>query len=450
MFQADSYVEFANHQADLLHEWVRQPIGTDMMPLLGLDYEKIHRKLDVVQYNHYNRPDNLWQCGFWMDMVRSLKDVPWWNTETSTCWNGSTAANGYREPGFCRANTWMAYALGGEANLYWLWRAHRTGQELMHGSVVSSQGRPLHIFGEVQEIARGLDAARDFLNETRPARSGLAMHVSTMAWWLFTHQGMVKDFVYIQALLERVYRPMMQAQLRPSVIHPAQPLDPYRLICSPLLPVLGEAGLQDRLGKWIESGGTWVAGPFTDIRDAHAAKFRHAPYGILEDWAGVYCKYEIPGDPRDFALRWSDGRTSKGSVWYDAFEPRDCEVLAVYSEGPMQGLAAAVRRKMGQGQIILLGTMPVAEDWQHLLESMGGPLGIAPAAKASSNLLVVPRVEKAQAGLAGAKVRGLVVVEHENRPGMIELPQPAVDLLTGRSHRGTMQVGPYAVAVLSY
>jgi len=320
----------------------------------------------------------------------------------------------------------------------------------MHGAVVSAQGRPLHIFGEVQEISRGLSAAGEWLNNTRPARSGLAMHVSTVAWWTFAHQAMVKGFGYIDAMMHRVYKPIMQAQLRPQVIHPAQPLDGYRLICSPFLPVLDEQGLRDHLREWIEAGGTWIVGPLSDIRDEHAAKFRHAPFGVLEDWAGVHCRYEIPGDPRDFGLCWADGQTSTGSIWYDGFEPRDCDVLATYTENPLEGLAAVVSRKLGKGRIVMLGTMPVAADWQRLLLDQARSVDIAPVAEASTNLLVVPRVDKAQAGAPDAQTRGLIVVELENRSGTIGLPQSATDLLTGRKHSGSIEVAPYGVMVLAH
>jgi hypothetical protein len=67
------------------------PVGTDMMPLNGLDYETMNEKLDVVQFNHYNDPNNLTDCIFWFDYLRTLKDRPFWNTETQTTWNGSVA-----------------------------------------------------------------------------------------------------------------------------------------------------------------------------------------------------------------------------------------------------------------------------------------------------------------------------------------------------------------------
>ena len=42
----------------------------------------------------------------------------------------------------------------------------------MHGSVVTSDGRPLHIFDEVKAIAAGLRKAGPFLNGTRPVNTG--------------------------------------------------------------------------------------------------------------------------------------------------------------------------------------------------------------------------------------------------------------------------------------
>lgn len=441
-FQSDAYVDYVGFQADILHRLARQPVGTDMMPMLGVDYGRMNRKLDVVQFNHYYMTNELWYAVLWMDYLRPLKDRPFWNTETSACWFGQTSASGYCEPGFCRANSWLAYALGGEANLYWLWRAHRAGQELSHGSIVSSAGRPLHIFGEVQDLAAGLKASAKFLTGTRPSTSGLALHYSCFAWNFFQQQPVTRDFLYEWSMHKGLMEPMMQAQLRPDVIDPAADLSAYRLLCSPYLPALDEGGLRERLKAWIEAGGTWVVGPMSDIRDLDGGKFTHAPYGSLEQWAGVYCKYEIPGHPRTFKLRWADGREAEGSVWFDGLEPRGAKALATYTEGPLAGLAAVTERKMGKGRVILLGTMPAGADMTALLGRLAAEVGIQPAAEASGNLVVAPR-----GGKAG---RGLIAVEVRNRPATLTLPQPATDLLTGQRHRGQIDIEPFGVRVLKF
>lgn len=439
-FQSDSYVEYVHHQAAILHRHTRQPVGTDMMPMLGVSYEKMMRNLEVVQHNHYHNTNDVWQAAFWMDYLRPLKNRPFWNTETSTCWGGNVVAVGYMEEGFCRANSWLPYALGGEANLYWLWRTHWAGHELMHGAVLSAAGRPMHTYGEVVEVANGLKAAGDFLRGTKPGEIGVGVHFSALSWNLFPTQPQVKGFMYQWQLLTGVIRPMMDAQLRADVIDPAADLAPYRMIASPFLPMLDESGLRQRLKQWIEAGGTWIVGPMSDKRNLEGAKFTNAPYGSLEEWGGVYCKCEIPGDPRQFKMKWDDGTEAEGSVWYDAMELRGAEALATYTEGPMRGLAAVTRRRMGRGQVVILGTMPKQPEMRKLLERLAADAHVPQAAKASPNLLVVPRE-----GPAG---KGLICIELQNKPATITLPQPATDVLTGKRHTGQVEFGPFGVMVL--
>ncbi len=438
-FQSDSYIEYAELQANILHQLVDAPVGTDMMPFGGLHYYKMHRKLDVVQYNHYDDMTNLWRQVFWMDYVRPIKPRPFWVTETQTCWAGSIVTSGYREPGFCRANSWMPIALGGEANLYWLWRTHWSGQELMHGAVLTSAGRPRHIMGEVKEIAKGFQDAAIFLNNTPPKPPKLAVHFSCWAWWLFQFQPQKQNFNYLDALQSRIYRPLCQAQLRADAIDPMADLDKYSVIVSPFLPALAESGLEERLHRWIAAGGTWIVGPLSDNRNLDAAKFTHAPFGVLEQWTGARAVYEFPGDPRDFNLLWSDGREGKGSIWYDALEPGNAQVLAKYTEVEMAGFAAITRSALGEGQIIWLGTLPQPEDFQRLLLSICREAAIEPTLEASPNLLVVPRGDA-----------GLAVVEYEHQPATLGLPAPARDLLTGNRFSGAVDVPPYGVMVLVY
>lgn len=145
LFQARSYKEFSDFQADILHSILPDGVyvGTDMMPFLGLDYEEMNEKLDIVQFNHYRGTSNLWDIALWADYMYNLKNKPFWITETATCWGGGVSCSQHNDINFGIANTFLPIILGAQANLYWLWRNHFAGQELMHGSVVNSWGRPL-------------------------------------------------------------------------------------------------------------------------------------------------------------------------------------------------------------------------------------------------------------------------------------------------------------------
>jgi beta-galactosidase GanA len=334
-------------------------------------------------------------------------------------------------------------ALGGEANLYWLWRQHRAGQELMHGSVVSAAGRPLHIFGEVQQLGREFKQAGEFLRGTRPTISGLGLIWSQRVARMFQFQATVKpEFNYEQTLGEAIYHPLLRAQYRPDILQPGADLSPYRLLLCPLLMTLEERGLRERLEAWVEAGGTLIAGPLTDVRDHEGAHYAHATLGVLEDWGGAYCRYSLPGFPLDFASTWqADGHTGTGQVWYDGLEPRGAEALAVYSEGPLKGLASITRQRKGRGQVILLGTLPSPEDLRLLIETTAAEHGVQPIAAAAPNVLVVPRT-----GTGGP---GCVAMEWDCAPGgWLMLNKPRRDLLSGETLQGRVEFAPYQVRVL--
>lgn len=337
-------------------------------------------------------------------------------------------------------NSWLPIALGGEMNLYWLWRAHRSGQELMHGSVVSSHGRPLHIFDEVREISQGFNKAADFINNTRPKQSGIGIHFSHFAWHFFTYQPLEHGFNYWK-LYTDVYRPINELHFRPDVIAPESPLDQYKMIVSFFLPALDEGGLRERIKKWIEDGGTWVVGPFTDIRTLDSTKFKHAPFGSLEEWGGIHCKYEIPGN-REFSIVFPDASETKGSLCFNGLETRGAEVLASYAEYPFEGLAAITRKRMGKGQIIVLGTLLKNDDWKKFIRKVCGEIGIEPVVEASPNVLAIPREGKYHEGMA--------VFEIEYKPGNIKLPKPGIDILTEVKYHGYIEIVPYQILLLKY
>lgn len=443
-FSSHSWCDFVRAQAEILREHTKTPIGTDMMPFHIVDHYACHRDLDVVQINHYNYREGFRDIVLWFDYLRPVKGAkqPFWNTETSTCWSGSTTETGYSQPGFCRANSWLPIATGGEANLFWLWRTHWAGQELTHGSVMYTCGRPRHIFGEVQEVARGFDAARAFINGTYPAPTGMALHFTPLAQHILQTQPPQPALDYAQTMLHAVYHPLIRAQWRFDVIHACVDLAPYKLIFSPLLPALDDEGLRERLRAWIKAGGIWIAGPWTDKRTTDGAKFRDRAYGSLEEWGGIYVREEFPPFPQTFRIKWTDGLACDAGVYYDAFEPRGAETLAGYTERELAGLAAITSHPLGRGRVIALGTLPAPEHLVALVARCAAEAGLTPVAEAAPNVLVVPR--------AGAGGRGFIAVELDNEPGWVETPEPGTELLTGEHAAGRIALPPYGVAVVHY
>ena len=439
-FQQNSHVQFVHRQADILHRYVKVPVGTDTMPVNGIDYRYMTDKLDIVQFNHYNTPDNIHDECFWFDYMRTFKEHPFWNTETATCWNGSAEISQSIKPdGFCRANSWLPIALGGEANMYWLWRTHWAGHELMHGAVIDSSGRDMLAVPEVAETAEGYRKAEDFVNGTK-VKPDFAIHFTALNWNMHAAQSVVSGWKYAPTLQDNWYRPATEMGLRPEVIDAAQPLDGYKLIFTPMLMTLEEHDLGERIAQWVRNGGTWVVGPLTDVRNINGARYRDRYFGMLEELTGVRWEYGIPDRENRIRAKWMDGESFEGSTWFEVCAPSEGMMVNI-TEGhkSINGHALVSAFKAGKGKVIVLGTVPSEKDMKRLIRKVCADAGIA-IPQVDGEVMIAPRE-----GEAG---KGYIMVEYGAKPAVVALPTPMTDLITGKTLSGKVEIEPYGVLVL--
>lgn len=440
-FHHQSDISFIHSQIHILRQYTKAPIGTDMMPFNGMSYPAMTAPLDVIQFNHYNTVEDLPQLPLWFDYIRSF-GKPFWNTETATGWNGSdNIAQTAKPVGFCRINSWLPVALGGEANMYWLWRQHWAGHELMHGSVIYANGRPLPMFDEIRQISREFEIARDFLRETT-VEADLAVHFTSLSWQLFQAEPILKDFRYNERLLQDFYLPVTRMGLRPDVIDSDKDLSAYKVLVSPLVMSIEENDLPRRLNDWVRAGGHWVVGPMTDIRNALGAHYTDRAMGYVEEMTGCKLLASIPDSGNVVKSKWSDGKPLSANLWQQVYTPAENgQVLASVTEGYPSTLGSSLIQKIpcGKGAIWLLGTIPNADDLQKLMNLVCRDAGIV-LPEVSGTVTAIPR--------KGEKRRGLILMETGNAPASYRLAEPMKELLTGRKYEGMVELKPYDLLVL--
>lgn len=442
VFQQESQIRFVHRQADILRQAVDAPISTDMMPVNGLDYEKMNEKLDLVMFNHYNTEENLGDSLFWFDYLRTIKKAPFWNTETQTSWNGSTAIGQTMKPeGFCRINSWLPVALGGEANMYWLWRQHWAGHELVHGALLYPSGRPFHTFGEVQETAAQFEKASDFISGTS-VDTRVAIHFTSRNWNLLEAQPVFGEFRYAERLIHDFHRPLTRLGLRPDVIGARKDLDGYKILFSPYMLTLEDGDLPQRIEKWVRDGGIWIVGPMTDIRNAIGAHYRDCETGMIERMTGCQLTYSMPDSLGYVSSVWDDGSSFRGDKWYELYTPgADAQPLVTVTGGhsAIVGKAVALQVKVGAGKIILLGSIPSEEDLEKIvrLAAAGTDIEIP---ETTGDMAVVPR--------KGNGRSGMIFAEYGNAKASCTLKSPMTDILTGRTCQGKVELAPYELLVL--
>lgn len=439
IFHNNSHIDFVHMQADILREYTSTPIGTDTMPTMGMDYRRMTEKLDLVQFNHYNVEDNLWVAAMWMDYLRTLKEHPFWVTETATCWNGSASTPQDMKPeGFCRANSWLPLALGGEANMYWLWRTHWAGHELTHGAVLSSSGRPMHIFSEVQRLGREFAQAADFLAGTK-VQAEVALHYTSLNYCMAEEQSVLVGLRY-DNMVQAAYRPLLNAGVRPDVIDSGHSLDGYKLLYSPMMMTLEEHDLAARIAKWVKDGGVWVVGSMSDIRTEIGSKYTDRPYGMLEELCGVRWKYDMPDRRHYLKAVWKDGSPLAACDWYELFDADDDALVTVTSGySAAEGLSPVFMKQVGRGTVIILGAMMQPADQEKILRIALDRAGVS-CPDMSGSVLVCPR--------SGEGREGVVLVEYAAQGGTYRCESAMTDLFTGETVEGEITLAPYDVRVL--
>ena len=435
----DSHKNFVHMQAEIIRRYSKAPIGTDTMPYNGFDYRELNAPLDVAQFNHYST--DFFSVTMWMDYLRKFSKIPFWNTETQPCWNGSTSPGHALQPeGFIYMNTWLPIMLGGEANLYWLWRTHWAGHELMHGAVLDTSGRYTYANGEIRKAASEFERVHDFLPDYK-VKSETALLFTSLNWNIKLSQNINRNLEEDFGLVKHFYKSLIASGIHPDVIDCKEDLDQYKLIFSPTAYTLEEHDFGRRIEDWIRNGGVWVTGPMTDIRTAIGTKYKNSPYGFLEELTGARLSYVLPDDNESILLENEEGEEIHGKMVYELFENETIEPLLVVKNGhsALLGKCASFVKRIGKGYVVMLGTLPEEKELLRLIRKSAAMAEVS-AEDVDDGLMVTWRHRENDALCIVASVGG--------KEGEFRFDGEYLDVISGEVYQSPLKLRPYELHVL--
>lgn len=445
-FSMEKIAEFADEQAAIIRKYSDAPITHNSSVAFHVDNERLFANLDFASYDTYASSDlydaYLINCDLWRNMKQGR---PYWIMETSPSYGGSLVSYGKPHPnGYLRAEAVAAYALGAEAFCYWLWRQQRAGCEQPHGSVISTWGKPTVAYPNVLQVEQARQELEAAILATQVRQADVAITYSDRAKaFLKTepHRGLNH-----RGLMTSFYSRFMNMGIHRDLIPEGAALAGYKILFTPFLPYVSTEFLE-RVTAFVRGGGIWIAGPLTGGRtEEHTIPTDAALGSALEQLAGVETLYTYPMDKTGAKGR-AFGIEAELSLWSSVFKPVDAEMIGELVDGLSPGEAFITERRLGQGKVVLIGSMPTGEEgeelWKRLIDHYSQEAGVTIRTDVTPGTIVAPR--------RGDDYELWIIVNMDGSGGTVTLPSHGIDVVTNEPvARGVLTVGRYEYRAIRF
>ncbi len=364
-FASAQVAEFARMQAEVIRP--RSPgrfiTHNFMGRFLEFDHWQVAAELDFATWDSYplgfteqfpctpeeraafaetGHPD---MAAFHHDLYRAVGRGRWWVMEQQPGPVNWAPWNPVPRPGMVRLWTWEAFAHGAETVSYFRWRQYPHAQEQMHAGLHRPDGARSPGGEEAAEVGRELAALGDALPATRQAPVALVLDYE--AAWVARIQPQGQDYNYFE-LCFRWYEAARRLGLDVDFAAPGAPLQGYRVVLVPSLPIVTEAALS----ALREADGVVLLGPRSGSKTPSFAVPDGLPPGPLRALLPIRVaqvaslrpglRHRVAGAVAGEAERWRE--------WIEV--ERGAESLASFEDGT----AALVRA----GRSLYLGAWPDA------------------------------------------------------------------------------------------
>jgi len=455
-FSSDTMVQFVKMQADLLHERCPQhPVTVTMRSFLR-------------QYDHFDMADvvdfvsiesdvvmkaKTAELACDIDMLRSLKkagirtpdgDCGFWAMEQKVGQVNWQDVNSLVQPGLIRLFTYQLISRGASGILYFRWRQPRIGSEKFFGAIV-----PHHlegnnrVFMEISQIGDELKLLATSLKDTKVVAEVCILYSHDNDWSL-QQPNQPNKYFSLREHIQLIYNALHERNIPVDFARPNEDISQYKIVFAPSLHLLASAEA-DRLKLYVQNGGTLVSTFNTGLVDQHHIT---PDTGFPNDMTDLFGLEVLEFDPMPpgeenhltFKGAFPTSHLHPARLWCDIIEPKDCQVLAVYSKGFYASRPAMTMNTFGLGKAIYIGTL----SHQHFYNDFVGWLrqicNLHPLLKVPENVEVCMRQKE------GIKIYFLL--NHQNSPVRIQFYKPMHDFLTGNTFSGNYDLPPHGVLVL--
>jgi beta-galactosidase len=341
------------------------PVTTNMMGTYsGLNYWKMAAELDVVSWDSYapwHGVEEDWKLGssvsFIHDIYRCLKGgrpfMLMESTPSNVNWQEVCKP---KRPGMHRLSSLQAVAHGADTVQYFQWRKSRGSFEKFHGAVVDHVGHEnTRVFHDVEEVGQILEKLDAVIGTTVHPEVAIIYDWEN-EWAIGDLQGLSRKRRDYGGTCVAQYRPFWSRGVPVDVISMDSDFASYRLLIAPILYMV-RPGVAERIGKFVEKGGTFVATYWSGIVNESDLCFLGGFPGPLRKILGLWAEeidvlhdgqtnVVIPVSKNGVGLT---GRY-KARELCDLIHAESAQVLAKYGLDFYKGRPALTVNEFGKGR----------------------------------------------------------------------------------------------------
>ena len=457
-FRRDCILDFLVEQREAIRgagskQWITTDWNTIWTALA--DDPRVPEALDATGINFYQpsaeSPDFWKMLGWQLDMHRSAHG--WGHfvvTETRTGVAGSTVMDD-AFPGPAQFRMWMLQpaAFGASGLLFWSGNRFRGGHWPHWGGLLDWTGQPEPDFPWVIELGRIYErlGERMVKNLVRATVSVVTDFDQRAALDVYPHTPSS------QSVMTDTFDALHRLGIGADCLNTRQAADPavlakYSLIILVLDTALDGSTVPAALKQYVENGGEVLITPFTAYQSWHGL-FRGDGFGAnLAPLTNAVVR-----TARRMGTSAESGRSDQQVVWSGAvvtgmspvgvdgyceyLETRgEVETLAAFRSDVeiLNGRPAAIRNRLGKGQVVKLAFWPKDDSILRLLTQLAHNSEGLLAAPLPPGVQAVPRTDGS-----------LFVINTTRQPAAIEMRKPVLDRLSRKTVTSKYLMDPYAV-----
>ncbi len=457
-FISDSACRYAKLQSDIIRKYVKPGdfITTNGL-FSNLDNQRMAKEsLDFIMYDSY--PNFAYTKENYGKFAATLQDRMWSRNlmevravspnfgimeqqSGANGWNNRMAAP-TPKPGQMTLWTMQSVAHGADYVSYFRWRTCTMGTEIYWHGILDYSGRENRRLREVRKIHRKFQSISEAAGSRYEARTAVLKDYDNI-WdaqldiWHGDVDRLSQQSLFLAA--QKSHTPLDSVYLREDTT--AEDLKNYPVIFYPH-PVIVNPQRAAILEDYVKAGGCLVLGCRSGYKDMTGKCVMDRLPGLFAKMSGADIPEYTRVNPDDepVYINW-DGIRLEAAVFNDQLEPLGdtAQVLGRYENCYYAGAPGLICNALGEGRVYYFGAAFTEETARVFLEKLGV---ITPYA----DVLELPQ----ECELAVRKKDGrkyYFVLNYKKTPVKIQVKEALVDLYTGETIRGQMELEAFGTRV---